>query len=438
MNKNRLICIIGAILLCYMGWTNKFPLLTPSSGHFINTGFTKEIPWAGNLMYGLFAVHASWASSLWLVIFFQAAILSVVICLFYKYFFNSDRFVLWALGFMVVVTAFTTVSASVSTLAPPVFIGIALLCGGIILFAKQMLRRDFIVVAAIFTFSCAMDPSYIMSMLIVSLLFLVYGFVKYKAGIRIIKGASLVLVFTVISWLMIASFHYLAGGRFSAVSNCQTAILPGLIRSGQFKDLVEAYPCKVKDLEVDSLLIGPLAFKDSLLTDEVKGYLEASVLLMTAERDFDTRFYGALYQNALKESVALQPDEQIALNDSIATLKSVFTYYNHEVRDVFMSRQIFKVMDIQSWGFSQMLMVLLGLISGIVLIFNRKKSKSRGFMVYLFVSWMVTAFCSTYFYGAAGLQVHLAWLWVLPLFFYIRDSSFVQKQLNEIKAFLNL
>jgi len=63
---------MGAIVLCFAGLNNKFPLLTESSGIYINSGFTKEAPSDRPLLYGIFVAHSSWGKSLWLTIFSQA------------------------------------------------------------------------------------------------------------------------------------------------------------------------------------------------------------------------------------------------------------------------------------------------------------------------------------------------------------------------------
>jgi len=417
MNNNRLIIILGAILLCYMGWTNKYPLLTPASGTFINSGFTREVPWFGNLWYGLVIAHASWASSLWLVIFFQAGLMAVLIYLFFKYFIKSPEYPLWALAFITFITGFTTASVTVSTIEPHVFTGLSVLSVGILLFAKQICRRDFILVSVIFVLSCSMDPSNMLSMVLLSGLFMIYGLISIRRkGTELLQKSVLVLAFTFISILMVSSIHHGVGGKFSPVNSYHTAIIPGLMITEQFQ--------------------ASLMQNSEGLDDKLDSLLDSKSLEMMQEHDFVSEHAIHSARNAIREMGELETDDAIMFSDSIVTLRAVFDYYNHEVRDVFISRQIFKIMHVKTWGGVQVLVSLAGLLLGVIVLKRHRNSSGYGFVIYLMIVWPVLAFCNSVLYGQAGLQSHIAWLWIFPMFIFFRESKAVQQYLNRISAIL--
>ncbi|WP_157482704.1 hypothetical protein [Geofilum rubicundum] len=353
------------------------------------------------------------------MIFFQAGLMAVLIYLFFKYFIKLPEYPLWALGFITFITGFTTASVTVSTIEPHIFSGLSVLSGGILLFAKEICRRDFILVSVIFVFSCSMDPSNMLSMVFLSTLFMIFGLISVRRkGTELLQKSVLVLAFTIISILMVSFIHHGVGGKFSPVNSYHTAILPGLMTTEQFQA---------------SLMQNPEGMEDKL-----DSLLDSKSLEMVQENDF-VRAHGIYSaQNAIREMVALETDDAIMFSDSTVTLRAVFDYYNHEVRDVFISRQIFKIMQVKTWGGVQVWVSLAGLLLGVFVLKRHKNSSGYGFVIYLMAGWPVLAFCNSVFYGQAGLQSHLAWLWVFPMFIFFRESKAVQQHLSRISAILSI
>ncbi len=102
--QNILLVIIGAIILCYMGFNNKYPFLTSDSYKYIDSGFSHIDQDGYTLIYGFFVAHSSWGISLWFVVFTQALILSLIIYYVFKYFSSNKNKSFIALCLMFFIT----------------------------------------------------------------------------------------------------------------------------------------------------------------------------------------------------------------------------------------------------------------------------------------------------------------------------------------------
>jgi hypothetical protein len=172
MIKNILSIIIGAFFLCFAGLNNKFPLLANDSGGYIKAGFTKVVPFNRTIMYGLFVAYSSWGRSLWLVIFSQALILSLVLFYYFRYFCRNTSFIVPYLSCLFFVAFMMSASVTTSRIGPAIFAGISILCIGLLLFAENLKRRDFYIISLLLIISTGMDVSY---MVISAILLIVAG-----------------------------------------------------------------------------------------------------------------------------------------------------------------------------------------------------------------------------------------------------------------------
>jgi len=232
MNKKILIIIMGAIVLCFAGLNNKFPLLTESSGIYINSGFTKEAPSDRPLLYGIFVAHSSWGKSLWLTIFSQALMLSLVLFYYFQYFSNSRYHVVLFAAYIFFITFFTPVSVWVSSISPSIFLSIAVLSSGLMLFAKKLSRRDYLILAGVIVFSCGIDVSYMLIIssliLLISVIFLFTRKNKSLAKISSGKRLSEIIFFAVLGWLISTLLLFLTGGNASTVYELNVSMLQNL------------------------------------------------------------------------------------------------------------------------------------------------------------------------------------------------------------------
>lgn len=69
---------IVAVLLCYMGFYNRFPLVYSDTDSYMEMGFNNHVLPDRPITYGLFLRHVSLSESLWLVVFAQGFLLAIV------------------------------------------------------------------------------------------------------------------------------------------------------------------------------------------------------------------------------------------------------------------------------------------------------------------------------------------------------------------------
>ena len=180
MNRKILLVIIGAIILCFAGLNNKYPLLTLDSGVYIDSGFTREVPADRSIMYGIFTAHASWGKSLWLVVFTQALLLSLMLFYYFRYFSRNSRYIVYYLATVFFITFCMSASVTVSTIDPGIFGGIALLGIGLLLFARNLKTRDFAIIFLSATIGLGMDISYFGMALLVLIVYGIFLIFKRK------------------------------------------------------------------------------------------------------------------------------------------------------------------------------------------------------------------------------------------------------------------
>lgn len=210
-----------SLVLCIPAFYNGFPLLFPDTSGYIIQGFKNEIdvnkPW----LYAGFLRHVSLWETLWLVIFVQGIIITTTIHLFFKYFFEEKYRDISFVVYMLLVGATTSLSFHVSVLMPDIFTPIVVLSFCLLLFAKNMTKRDYVLAA--FLFMCASGMHNSNFVLGIGLFLLtVFGtliktwFPLYqRIGISVGRVVA-ILGIVVVTYIAICSLNYSKGGEFTA------------------------------------------------------------------------------------------------------------------------------------------------------------------------------------------------------------------------------
>lgn len=169
MGKNIFLFLAVAIVLCFAGLHNKFPLITPNSGMFINAGFRHSLTPISKSFYGLFVAHASWGLSIWFVIFSQSLLLTTV--LFYCFRFLGGGVVDWPyfLLYAFFLNCTTAASVTVSMIDPAIFGAITILASGLLWLVPDLPRRDQWILMAILLLCALMSSIYLLYLSIVTL-----------------------------------------------------------------------------------------------------------------------------------------------------------------------------------------------------------------------------------------------------------------------------
>ena len=211
--------LLGGIILCYMGFYNSFPFVYSDCGTYIGSGFDLIVPYDRPIFYGLFVRHISLATSLWLVIWVQGIVVSLILFYYFKYFTTTERFRIYYLAFIFLITFFSSASFHVSQLIPDIFTSMAILCTGLLLFAGMMKKRDRIITYFILFWAIAVHNSHFIIVLILLFIYtIVFIYRKYrKNGMALtLSGEKLLLSWGVLlcSYLLICTINFSLNAGF--------------------------------------------------------------------------------------------------------------------------------------------------------------------------------------------------------------------------------
>lgn len=287
---NRLTIYVGAILACFVGFYNKFPLVYSDTGTYIRSGFTNYIPDDRPVFYGLFIRHISLAVSPWLVILAQGLICSYLIFLTFKLFFRGSAtqrniFFLLTITLLSLLTGF---SHNVSILLPDIFSAIGLL-SLLHLFVNETLKSwEKGILIFLFVLSLMMHLSNIMTigLLLGSLLMLRILQRRSEHLITYKRHITLLGVFLV-AFALVPIVHYAIGGKFQYSRMGHVFQISHLIETGILQKYLND-KCDQEDFKI-------CEFKDQLSWDFI--WSENSVLHKTSGPEKNSKEYKQIIRN---------------------------------------------------------------------------------------------------------------------------------------------
>jgi len=244
MSKNRNIALIlfGAVILCYIGFANHYPLVYPDTGTYLHSGFSGEVPNDRTIFYGLFARHISLASSPWLIIFTQGALLSYLLFRSFSLFFSGNKRNFLFIITVTFLTLTTGLSYNVSILLPDIFPAITVLCLIQLLLNTNLTRFELVFVSVLFVFSITVHLSNIPILFILLLILLWLRFKKYhKQNNSTLNGNRLLICVGLFigSLILIPSGHYLFGRKFQLSNGSHVFMLNHMREVGILRDYLD-------------------------------------------------------------------------------------------------------------------------------------------------------------------------------------------------------
>lgn len=151
--------VIGALFMLSAAFYNGYPLVYSDTSTYLASGFEFKPPFDRPFTYGLFLRIASLNGlSLWLVVFFQALILSWLIFKFSCKFFPVNT--ISVLSVIVFLSLFTGLSWTASQLIADIFTPILLLTMAILLFGNPT-KSEQIILYLLFLLACTTHFSHI-------------------------------------------------------------------------------------------------------------------------------------------------------------------------------------------------------------------------------------------------------------------------------------
>jgi len=250
--SNRATILLGAIISCFIGFYNGYPLVYPDTGSYLSSGFSGEIPMDRTIFYGLFARHVSISASPWLIVFVQGLISSWILHVTFGMFFAGNKRNLIFLGALTFITLTTGYSFNVSILIPDIFSPIALLCLINLLFNSQLRKSRIIIVSLIFIFSISTHLSNIPTFMFLLLILLFYSFTQkirkktISIGIKKILYPLYLLLFVLI---LVPSVHSLIGNKFQYSSASHVFMVNHLIECGVMEQYLDD-KCENSDFKI--------------------------------------------------------------------------------------------------------------------------------------------------------------------------------------------
>nr|WP_319398815.1 hypothetical protein [uncultured Carboxylicivirga sp.] len=440
MSKNKIFILIATIILCFAGFNNKYPLLTENSGAYISAGFEKQFAYGVSYVYGLFVKHSSWASSLWLTILTQAFIAAVLLFFVFRSFIKNKAFIYFYLSFIVISTFILPGSFAISTIDPGIFSAFTILGFILVLFSDKEKSRNLYIILFLLLFACISSVTNLLAgtlILIGYIVLLPFYKMKFFSLTRIIMVVSVVMG----SWITYSLINKAISGSYSPLSNMEVQFLPRLNGNGYVKEyLIESNRNNselylYKD-SLDVLFAAKSMYKDPFLSEgRVRDYQDVSKSILE-QPNFLASFSADLAKDYGTELISFDIQNQLDIKYSVPVLKSMFRFYNDEVREVYLARQVGKYMDLKVKDTCQHLVVFLVIISLLFLLLKQK----NGLVLFLITGVMLFTFINVLFYGASHLQWYYSWLLPLPLFIYIGENynrSNIKQIITKLKRSLN-
>ncbi len=438
MNKNKIFILIATVILCFAGFNNKYPLLTENSGAYINAGFTHQFPYSGSYIYGLFVKHSSWASSLWLTIFSQAAVIAILLYFAFKYIMKNESFVYYYVSFVFLSSFVLSGSLAVSTIDPGVFASVILISICLLLFTDKLRGRDLKITLFILFIGCITSIANLWAGTVIAIgCSILLPFYK-RVGL-FPRRLFLIVGVIISSWLSISLVNKVISGEFSIIPNYKVELLPRLTTAGFTKNYLDASGDKDSELYIykdslDVLFSSNSMYREPFLTEkQLKEYNKVSEGIL-AKPNFKSSFSIQLLKDFGQEMISVDSQNQLAVKDSVAVLKSLFKWYNEEVREVYLARQVGKYMDLKVKDQTQLVIMLFTILFlGWVLY-----KKQDRFVIYFLAGTLIISFVNAFIYGSSHHQWYFIWLWPMPVFFYWGEHNRIgrlkQLILNVIKV----
>lgn len=228
--------IVGAFILCYMGFYNNYPLVYPDTGTYISSGFWRQVPSDRPITYGLFIRHISLAETTWLVIFSQGIIVSYLIWCCIAAFYTGKNRVFIFLFSIVLLVSFSGLSVNTSQLIPDIFTPVMIMCL-LLLMLASLNKKKLVSIIVLAWLSIIMHNSHlVISAGIVFSIFIVYLFDRSFSNIRKIITCVLIVI---LSWLTVPTIHYLYGGGFVYSKGSHLFLMNRLTETGILDDYLK-------------------------------------------------------------------------------------------------------------------------------------------------------------------------------------------------------
>lgn len=437
--------ILAAVVLCYMGFYNNYPLLFPDTGAYIFSGFKRIVPLDRPLIYGLFLRYVSMAESLWLVILVQGMMVSLLVYYYFKYFSFSPARIIFFMAYIFLVTFFTGASVNVSQLIPDVFTSIVILAFGLLLLVKELSLRDRIMIVIFLVLGLSVHNSHVLIMGPLLLLFtLVYSISrKFRSKMVFFRPVRLVTLWAVLvgAWLLVPTVHAMYGGGFVASKGGHVFMIARLNDIGVLR--------KYLDDKCDTEAYKFCDYRDQVPWDFIWDY-ENSPLYKTGgweanQEEYnhiirgiisDPRYYDILVmrsaESGFKQFFTFETGDTPSLLEGTATWANLNKYFGEQLKEYYASRQANGWLNYTALNEIQKYLVAICLLFLVAALVTDIPFSYKFLILFLLAALFMNAWvCGSLSGVFPRYQARVVWLLPLPVILILTDPSvrraFLQK-----------
>ncbi|MFC2112805.1 hypothetical protein ACFLTA_06000 [Bacteroidota bacterium] len=415
------------LLLCFWGFYNKYPLVFPDTGTYLLSGFTNVVPKDRPLIYGLFLRHASLAETLWLVIWVQGILVSILVFYYFKYLSPTRKFLPLFFIYIFLITFFTGASVNVSQLIPDVFTPMSVLSMGLLIFVKELKIRDLIIVSALLVLSTSVHTSHVLSMTMFTVLLSVgFLFKKVRSFFPFLKYQRIILIWALIifTYLSVSTIHYGFSGEFTLSKGKHVFLMGRLIDMEIVNDYLKEN-CDDHDYklcEFKDIVIWDFLWESQSPLYKTGGWEDSKEEYTTIIRDiFTTPKYLKIFMMKSIESSFIQffnyeTGDTPRQAQNSAPYGVITRFMPGQVKAYLSSKQCNDRLDFTFLNNYQNYLIVLSLLISILLLILKIPVKSKMLIIYILVSLYINAgVCGTFSGISPRYQSRVIWLLPLPI-----------------------
>ena len=430
-SQDTAVILFGALIACFIGLYNGYPLVYPDTGTYLDSGFGGFVPMDRTIFYGLFARHISLSASPWLIIFAQGWLLCWSLHHAIGMFFNGLKRNLFFISSVLMATLFTGLSYNVSILIPDVFSAIALLCFLCLLLHRELSTLNKVFMSLLFVFSLCTHlsniPTFLGCTLIAAGIFLIR---RKKQTPAMTNARNLLLAggLCLSPFLIVPSVNYLHGDQFQVSKSAHVFMVNHLIETGVMEQFLR-HECDSKEYRL-------CEYKENLGWNFI--WNQESSLYKTGgweanREEFNTlildihtspRYWPLLLQKTVeytfKQFFSFETNVHPPLLEHTAPMGQINWRFHDSVREYIASRQSNAAMSTDWINAAEMIVILLSfvLIAMVILI----KEVAKLFdprLVYIYTILIIyglvnSAVCANLSTVVSRYQNR--WIWLLPIF----------------------
>jgi hypothetical protein len=231
--------LFSTFILMLPAFYNGYPLVYSDTGTYIISGMEWFVPVDRPVMYGLFIRFFSFQFSLWLVVFFQSLLVSVVLWHFCKLFYASLKESTY-LFLLFILTWFTGLGWYCSLLMPDIFTAVAVCCTVLLLNRKKWSAKlqIFFSVLLVFSISVHFANFFIVALFLLVLLPLYKYYLKDEWKERKLSFAFTFLILFSSFGAKIIS-NYAVQGSISSNNSTHVFLMGRMLDSGVLKSFLD-------------------------------------------------------------------------------------------------------------------------------------------------------------------------------------------------------